>query len=132
MFESDFLFENQGKLAKIMRKFELISDARQQFHLSVANAHDLTYNKFIMRLLKVGMFSLGLVGGAAATFAGKDCCCCGAGCNKAECHKKGWCSCCCKKYGECDEKCEKGWCKKECKKINPKRDTLIKKDKSPR
>ena len=85
-----------------------------------------------MRLLKVGMFSLGLAGGAAATFAGKDCCCCGAGCNKAECHKEGWCSCCCEKYGKCDEKCGKGWCKEECKKINPKRDTLIKKDKSPR
>lgn len=78
-----------------------------------------------MKLLKVGMFSLGLVGGAAATFAGKDCCCCDD-CKKEECHKKGCCSYCCDKYGKCDE----GWFKKECKKDKSKKGRFDKKDES--
>lgn len=113
-----------------MRKFELISDVRQQFHLSVANAYRVLYNKLVMKLLKIGMFSLGLASGVAATFAGKDCCCCDANCKKEECHKKGCCSCCCEKYGECNKKCDKGWFKKECKKDKSKKGRFDKKDKS--
>ena len=83
-----------------------------------------------MKLLKVGMFSLGLMGGAAATFAGKDCCCCDADCNKAECHN-GCCLCCCsKEYDKCGKKCDKEWSKKECKKDKSKRGHFDKKDKS--
>ena len=107
---------------------------RQQFHLSVENARRLRYNELVMKLLKVGMFSLGLAGGVATTFAGKDCCCCDASCKKEECHKKGYCSCCCEKYGKCDKKCDKGWfkkeCRKACKKEKPQKRHFDKKDKS--
>ena len=82
-----------------------------------------------MKLLKVGMFSLGLVGGAAATFAGKDCCCCGD-CKKEECHKKGYCSCCCDGYDKCDKKCDGGWFKKQCQKDKSKKGRFDKKDES--
>ena len=84
-----------------------------------------------MKLLKVGMFSLGLVGGVAATFAGKDCCCRDANCKKEECHKGGCCLCCCsKKYDKCGKKCDEGWSKKECKKGKSKRGHFDKKDES--
>ena len=83
-----------------------------------------------MKLLKVGMFSLGLVGGAAATFAGKDCCCCGADCNKAECHN-GCCLCCCsKEYDKCGKKCDEGWFKKQYKRDKSEKGHFDQKDKS--
>ena len=65
-----------------------------------------------MKLFKIGMFSAGLLGGVATTFAGGDCCCCGSSCNKVACHKNGCCSCCLPEYGKCEDRC----CKKECKK----------------
>ena len=82
-----------------------------------------------MKLLKVGVFSMGLVGGAVATFAGKDCCCCDANCKK-KCHKNGYCSCCCEKYGKCDEKCDGGWFKKQCQKDKSQKRRFDKRDKS--
>lgn len=83
-----------------------------------------------MKLLKVGMFSLGLVGGAAATFAGKDCCCCDADCKKEECHKKGCSSRCREEYGKRDKKWDKGWFKKECEKNKTKKGRFGEEDKS--
>ena len=83
-----------------------------------------------MKLFKVGMFSAGLLGGVATTFAGKYCCCCGSSCNKVACHKNGCCSCCCKEYDKCGERWCKEECKKECKKNHSQKGWCEKESKS--